>query len=84
MPERGIPFIHELSSHLCDITGEIELKAKKTGEWEYLSGVWNSGDDEYVRLRGVAERIAENSGPSYEGTTGDSCLMILRWKRSYI
>lgn len=57
---------------LCDITGEIELKAKKTGEWEYLSGVWNSGDHEYVRLRGVAERIAENSGPSYEGTTGDS------------
>ena len=45
---------------LWDIPGEVELSVTKYGEWQKVSGIWNSRSNETIRLRGVV--IGEDSG----------------------
>ena len=40
---------------MTDAAGELQLEATKTGEWEHVQGVWNSGSTGSVTLRCVIE-----------------------------
>ena len=51
-----------------DEAGELQLRSTEYGHWEYVSGIWNSGDNTSVQLRAVVERDWTNPG---SGVTGD-------------
>ncbi len=59
---------------MCDAPGEVELKATKSGEWELISKLWNSGDNTSIMMRVVNEKNWENVSEDYTGVTGDSWI----------
>ena len=51
-----------------DAAGELQLRSIEYGKWEYVSGIWNSGNNTSVQIRAVVERNWTNPG---SGVTGD-------------
>lgn len=51
-----------------DAAGELQLRSTEYGKWEYVSGIWNSGNNTSVQIRAVVERNWTNPG---SGVTGD-------------
>ncbi len=39
-----------------DAPGELQLRSEKFGQWDYVSGIWNSGNNTSVSIRCVVER----------------------------
>lgn len=39
-----------------DKAGELQLRSEKYGEWDYVSGLWNSGSNTTVNIRCVVEK----------------------------
>ena len=46
---------HWLYVDMCDIDGELQLRAKSAGVWEHAAGIWFSGERTSVELRIVVE-----------------------------
>lgn len=55
-----------------DIGGELQIRAQSYGKWEYVTGLWNSGANTSVQIRGVVERDYHQTSPSYQGITADN------------
>lgn len=55
-----------------DCTGELQLQDKSTpGKWQYVSGVWNSGNTTSINVRAVVEPDYHNTTSDYNGISGD-------------
>lgn len=54
-----------------DIQGELQVRAQSFGKWQYVTGVWNSGDNTSVQVRGVVERDYHQTSPEYQGIMSD-------------
>lgn len=54
-----------------DMQGELQIRAQSYGKWQYVTGVWNSGDHTSVRIRGVVERDYHQTSSGYQGITSD-------------
>ena len=50
-----------------DAPGELQLRSEKFGQWDYVSGIWNSGNNTNVTIRCVVER----NWSTGSGVTGD-------------
>lgn len=54
-----------------DIQGELQVRAQTYGKWQYVTGVWNSGGNTSVQIRGVVERDYHQTSSAYQGITSD-------------